>query len=85
MVQDKEIGRGIVSSRSLKGTTEIKSFFGPDDAWRTINVWEFEIGDRYGEMPEKVVKATHNPYDIGDELVQYELGTGFRYIDRSRA
>ena len=81
VIKDKEIGGGIVSSRSLKGTTETKPAFGPDDAWRTINVWEFEIAGRYGEMPEKVVKAIHRPYEPGEILALYETSiTGHRYI-----
>ena len=82
LIEDKEIGRGIVSTRMFKYHTQAKSFFGPDDAWVSIPVWEFEIGSRNGDIPEKIVKQTRKPYEPGDVLAQYETAIGHRYIGR---
>ncbi len=82
LIEDKEVGRGVVNSRSLKGTTETKTAFGPDDAWRSINVYEFDIGSRSGDMPEKIVKAMNFPYETGDILIMYETSISkHRYVE----
>ncbi len=83
MAGDKKLGMGVVTNRIFKYSTDTKPAFGPDDARVSIPVYEFEIGNRRGDMPKKIVKGMRNPYESGDILVMHETAISkTRYVER---